>query len=787
MIYVLKNVYHPEDHYTIEFSGALIDLLQTHWPQGFSGHSAIYVNGVLLPVEDYDADVSDDDRVVIMPDVPAGLETATIYLLVQIAVLLVSVALSFLLMPKQPKSRGGKGRVYSIGSGQNVPALGEIIAEHFGRCWFFPDVASQPYVQYINNDQFVYQLLLIGSGEYRIDNIRVGNTPLASIPAGLVDYRVYGPADHKSQFGVIQQDFNLFEDVISSTDVQGLDFARNANTSFAGKAYSDNKYIEGTEVVSGFSVGDVVTLLAEYSDANTANHNKTTTITSISGTRMYLATLLNDAGNPKYQVVKEDIGWRGWFDACPIGKTTDRIDLDIEFPQGLFYTDDDGDLRNMSTWIDIEIQQIDDNSVSIGAPITAQKYFKKATRDPMRFTFSYAVPAGRYKVRLRRNNADDIVSRNTSKVFWNGLKAYAINTPGQFAYGNVTILAIKMKASEALSSASDKISVEATRILPTVASNFTVKAPTTNVCDAFAQVVRDTDPLGVDVPSLQELATRWAGTNGFNFRFEDRTTVYSALQTIALSHRAQPQAYARLLSMRPDDAKPFDQFVISQEQMRVDSYRCGVNIGLVNSDIDGYRVGYQDPNGTTILYAAYPVTALSPEEVTLDGCTNVDTAVAQAKFLYARKQVLRRVVSFETEFDALCFSIGDRISVVSNVLDNVRTVRVLSQAGNVLTVDGVMEAPEAKVRVRDEYGQPSDLISASMTGNQLTLAALPPFPIYGIDAGQESTTVVIGAEASFNRSYTVTEISPSSSSVSVSATSYSPVPYLFPIPGEVIP
>ena len=39
---------------------------------------------------------------------------------------------------------------------------------------------------------------------------------------------------------------------------------------------------------------------------------------------------------------------------------------------------------------------------------------------------------------------------------------------------------------------------------------------------------------------------------------------------------------------------------------------------------------------------------------------------------------------------------------------------------------------------------------------------------------------------SFQRSYEVTEISPSESGVSVSATTYSDVPYLYPIPGEVI-
>ena len=737
MVFVVNNIYRVEDRFEVPHTGPLIDLLQRRWPDGFPGaHSAVYANGQRLEVEDYDYDVSPSYTVVIMPCLPAGLDPATIYLLVQIAVMLLAVAFSFLTMPGPPKVKGNKQRVYSIGSGQNVPALGELIAEHFGKMWFYPDVASQPYSTFVGNEQYINQILLLGAGKYRLDDIKIGNTPLSLVPPDLVDYRVYGPADHKAQYGVIQSEFNVFEDVVSSVDVQGLSFAKNPTTSFAGYAKA-SWGLQGAEAVSGMVGGDTVTLWAWPS---AANNQAVRTVTTTTDGKLGLTPGIA-ADNITYQAVRDDDGWRGWFAVCPVGKTTNRIDFDFSFPGGINWRTTDGDIRQSFVNIDIEVQGIDDAGVNVGPLITASPTYSGTTTDTLRVTYSIAVPAGRYKVRARKDGSDDPEGRSSTGCTWEGLKAYCINTPGQFAYGDVTLIAIKLRASAALSSSSDKISVLATRILPTCASDFLTEAPTTNVCDAFAKVVRDADPDGVDLPALKVLAARWNNTNGFNFRFEDSTTVYAALQTIGLSHRAKPQAYAKLLSLRPDDAKPFDQYLVTQEQMVGASYKCGITIGPTSGDIDGFRVEYQDPTGTTDLFAVWPSTAITPQDTALRGCTDKATALAQAQFLWARRGVLRRVVTFDTEFDSLPFAIGDRIAVVSNAIDKVATVRLIEARGTQWTVDGILDISTVKVRVRDQYGSPSELIDAGMSGNILTLASVPGFPVFGINSGQEPTTI----------------------------------------------
>lgn len=781
MIFIVPNVFRPMTHITDDHAGPLINYLVDKFPDGFNrGINLIYVNKELIDPENYDLTVTDSDRVVIFLEMPGDANTVA-----QIVAQIVIAALTYVLAPKPSKPKTGRpSRAYEIGSGQNTPALGQPIVEHFGQLWFFPDVASQPYSQFINNEQYLSQILIIGMGEYRLDKLQFGGTDYDLISPGQIEYHLIGPDQHKAQYGNVQAISGIYEDIVTSLDVQGILLSRNPNNSFIGKAYADDNWLAGSEAVTGFAVGDVVTLLGNRS-TSVNNHRLVTTVTGITGNKLKLATLNNDGGNPSYQAVKDDDGWRGWFNTLPTGKTLDRLEFDFEIPGGLNFTQSDGNLRNKSVYITIEIQPIDDNDNNAGAVISREVIYTMATRDPVRRTYSINVNPGRYKVRVRRDDQDDANGQVNSNISWTGLKAYAVNTPGSFIYGDVTLLAIRIKAGENLSSTSDKISVQATRILPTIASDFTVKAPTVNPVDSFCHIVREQDLNGLDIDSLKPLGARWAGTNGFNYRFTELITVYEALQTVAAVNRATPEAYAKKLSMRQDVAKPFDQYLITAENMVLDSYISNVKLSNDVGLIDGYRVKYQDPTAVRDLYVVIPNGAVSPQETDLTGCTNQATAIAQGQYLWARRLGTRRTISFDTELDGLCYSVGDRIGVLNNVVDLVRTCRVISVNGLALTVDASLNAPSLKVRLTDQYGAPSALIDAAMVGNVLTLAADPGFDIFGLNANQEQTKIALGAESSFKRSWIVTEISPSGNIVSVNGIAYSDAPYLYPIPGEV--
>jgi hypothetical protein len=69
---------------------------------------------------------------------------------------------------------------FSIGAQGNTARLEQPIPELLGRHVMFPDFAMQPYTRYIDNEQFVYSLLVPTRGSLEIEQVRIGDTPIES-------------------------------------------------------------------------------------------------------------------------------------------------------------------------------------------------------------------------------------------------------------------------------------------------------------------------------------------------------------------------------------------------------------------------------------------------------------------------------------------------------------------------------------------------------------------------------------------------------------------------------
>ena len=69
--------------------------------------------------------------------------------------------------------------IYSVNSGQNQMRIGQPYAEHFGRIICFPDLMQQNYTPIgPDGNQYLYFLGIIGMGEYEIDGVYIGDTPI---------------------------------------------------------------------------------------------------------------------------------------------------------------------------------------------------------------------------------------------------------------------------------------------------------------------------------------------------------------------------------------------------------------------------------------------------------------------------------------------------------------------------------------------------------------------------------------------------------------------------------
>lgn len=96
-----------------------------------------------------------------------------------------SYAVNSLIPPPMPKVQGvnymeKESSTYSLTAQGNAARIGEAVNIVYGRHMVYADLGAMPYTQYdnTNDDQYLYQLFVIGLGEYDIEKIRIEDTPI---------------------------------------------------------------------------------------------------------------------------------------------------------------------------------------------------------------------------------------------------------------------------------------------------------------------------------------------------------------------------------------------------------------------------------------------------------------------------------------------------------------------------------------------------------------------------------------------------------------------------------
>jgi hypothetical protein len=114
--------------------------------------------------------------------------------------------------PGQVKQQniGAPSPTYSIDAQGNTARLQEPIPVQYGRHISFPDFIADPYVEYSGNEQYLYQLLCLGQGEFDIEAILVEDTPIANFPE--VTLQIVTPGQQVTLFP---------SNVVTSSEVNG--------------------------------------------------------------------------------------------------------------------------------------------------------------------------------------------------------------------------------------------------------------------------------------------------------------------------------------------------------------------------------------------------------------------------------------------------------------------------------------------------------------------------------------------------------------------------------------
>ena len=115
----------------------------------------------------------------------------------------------------------------------------------------------------------------------------------------------------------------------------------------------------------------------------------------------------------------------GPFAANPAGSAINKIAIDLVLPRALFYANDNGELSAMSIGVKIEYRNIDDTGLPVGTWIRPAWFvISLATTTPIRRTIEYALPLGRYEVRLTRTDAKSVNTRAGHEIVWVALRGF---------------------------------------------------------------------------------------------------------------------------------------------------------------------------------------------------------------------------------------------------------------------------------------------------------------------------------------------------------------------------
>lgn len=548
---------------------------------------------------------------------------------------------------------------YSLQSQGNYARLDAAIPVQYGRLKLFPDFAAQPYAEYQGNEQFLYQLFCVGAGEFDLASINIEDTPITSWDE--ISYEVIAPGGTLTLFP---------SNVVTSGEVTGLELRGIATATYSR---SGTTTVTVTETGHGRAVGQSI-----YFDATAGTATDGAfTIATVPSADTY--TFTHTASGTDTEQACNIHTYGGPFVANAAATDANALGIDIILTRGLYeYNTTSGQIMQDSVSFVVEAQEITDAGAPVGSWSTLDTVtITAATTTPQRYSYRYTVGATRYQVRMRRTDAKRTGTNIGNDLVWGGLRAYLPETTN---FGNVTLLAMRMKASNNLSmQASRKINLVATRKLktwnPTTGWSASTVA-TRSIAWALADALKDTTygaglaDARIDLAALYDLDQVWTGrSDSFDGRFDNALTLWEALTQIAQAGRAKPYLQGGIVHFARDAAQPFPVALYSMRNIVRGSFN--IDYILPSEDTaDAVDVSYLDEDTWTQQTVPAYLSGSSqskPASVSLFGVTDRAQAYREGMYQAAANRYRRRIIKFSTEMEGFIPSFGDLIAISHDV------------------------------------------------------------------------------------------------------------------------
>lgn len=385
----------------------------------------------------------------------------------------------------------------------------------------------------------------------------------------------------------------------------------------------------------------------------------------------------------------------GPFVLNPTESVINKIEIDVAFQRGCYYANDNGSMGNKTIQWQVEARLIDDEDKALGGWFTlGSESLTSNNHNAMYRTYSYTVAQGRYEVRATRLDDKDETARAGHEIRWGAAKGYIVSEKN---YGNVTLLAVVMRATDNLSQRSSRmVNCIVTRKLRTWSPNggWSSPQPTRSIAWALADILkadygaRLTDN-AIDLSALYQLNQIWSKRGDtFNAVFDSKLTVYEALSRTAKVGRAIAFIQGGIVRFVRDEPKTVPVALFGPRNIVKNSL--SIQYVMPSEDTaDSVCVEYFSERTWKTSEITGTFAGSSSDKtatVELFGCTNKEQAYREAVYMALANRYRRRIVTFTTELEGLVPSYGDLIAITHDMAKWGQGGEILAQDGLKLTL-----------------------------------------------------------------------------------------------------
>lgn len=472
----------------------------------------------------------------------------------------------------------------------------------------------------------------------------------------------------------------------------------------------------------------------------------------------------------------------GGFVLNPTESEINKIEIDVACQRGLYYANDNGGLSEKTVQWRVDARLIDDEDNALGDWFTlATETLTGSTVNGIYRTYAYSVARGRYEVRATRLDDKDDCSRSGHELRWISAKGYVVSDKN---YGNVTLLAIVMKATDNLSQrASNLVNCVVTRKLKTWSPNsgWSGLTPTRSIAWALADILKadygaKLTNKSIDLNALYQLEQKWSVRGDtFNGVFDSKLTVYEALSRVAKVGRAVAFIQGGIVRFVRDEPKTIPVALFGPRNIVKNSL--SIQYIMPSEDTaDSVCVQYFSEKTwkTSEITGTFSGSASDKTAtVELFGCTNKEQAQREAVYMALANRYRRRVVTFSTELEGLIPTYGDLIAITHDMARWGQGGEVIARNGLKLTLsepvafsDGVKNI----LALRNKNGSLGGVyeVTATELSTEVTLKTPPDIEILTA-SGVERTHFAFGTADKWSVFARVTGIRPRSNQVEITA------------------